>query len=93
MLDGCRILSYFSIFCGKIHVFLVHNFKENPFSFIFVGSPRLLSLRILGSCVEGTKLTAEKKYWGGEEGSSIYRWFLVRGFIYLFLVVSINIIS
>ncbi|KZV48806.1 hypothetical protein F511_09227 [Dorcoceras hygrometricum] len=39
------------------------------------GSPRLLSLQIIGTEVEGTTLTVEKKYWGGEEGQSIYRWF------------------
>ncbi|KAL3616841.1 hypothetical protein CASFOL_039235 [Castilleja foliolosa] len=39
------------------------------------GSPRLLSLQIIGSGVEGTTLSVEKKYWGGEEGESIYRWF------------------
>ncbi|TKY72978.1 187-kDa microtubule-associated protein AIR9 [Spatholobus suberectus] len=38
------------------------------------GSPRLLSLRIVGNAVEGTILRTEKKYWGGEEGDSIYRW-------------------
>ncbi|XP_020271153.1 187-kDa microtubule-associated protein AIR9 [Asparagus officinalis] len=40
------------------------------------GSPRLLSLQILGDCVEGTTLIAEKKYWGGEEGDSVFQWFL-----------------
>ncbi|KAL6500611.1 187-kDa microtubule-associated protein air9 [Orobanche hederae] len=39
------------------------------------GSPRLLSLQIIGTVVEGTALNVEKKYWGGEEGESIYRWF------------------
>ncbi|KAI3455940.1 hypothetical protein Pfo_012603 [Paulownia fortunei] len=39
------------------------------------GSPRLLSLQIIGTAVEGTTLNVEKKYWGGEEGESIYRWF------------------
>ncbi|WMV15560.1 hypothetical protein MTR67_008945 [Solanum verrucosum] len=39
------------------------------------GTPRLLSLRIAGTAVEGTTLSIEKKYWGGEEGDSIYRWF------------------
>ncbi|XP_020974610.1 187-kDa microtubule-associated protein AIR9 isoform X4 [Arachis ipaensis] len=39
------------------------------------GSPRLLSLRIIGNAVEGTMLNVEKKYWGGEEGDSTYRWF------------------
>ncbi|KAH6830710.1 Outer arm dynein light chain 1 protein [Perilla frutescens var. hirtella] len=39
------------------------------------GTPRLLSLQIIGTAVEGTTLNVEKKYWGGEEGDSIYRWF------------------
>ncbi|KAJ7969079.1 187-kDa microtubule-associated protein AIR9-like [Quillaja saponaria] len=39
------------------------------------GSPRLLSLQIVGSAVEGTSLTIDKKYWGGEEGDSVFRWF------------------
>ncbi|XP_073129269.1 187-kDa microtubule-associated protein AIR9 [Henckelia pumila] len=39
------------------------------------GSPRLLSLQIFGTEVEGTTLNVEKRYWGGEEGQSIYRWF------------------
>lgn len=40
------------------------------------GSPRLLSLQILGKGIEGTMLHAEKKYWGGQEGDSVFRWFL-----------------
>ncbi|KAJ6813130.1 187-kDa microtubule-associated protein AIR9 [Iris pallida] len=40
------------------------------------GTPRLLSLQILGEGIEGTTLIAEKKYWGGEEGDSVFRWFL-----------------
>ncbi|KAF8413517.1 hypothetical protein HHK36_001507 [Tetracentron sinense] len=40
------------------------------------GSPRLLFLQILGKAVEGTTLHVEKKYWGGEEGDSAFRWFL-----------------
>ncbi|KAK4399410.1 microtubule-associated protein AIR9 [Sesamum angolense] len=39
------------------------------------GNPRLLSLQINGTAIEGTTLNVEKKYWGGEEGESIYRWF------------------
>ncbi|KAL1560501.1 187-kDa microtubule-associated protein air9 [Salvia divinorum] len=42
------------------------------------GTPRLLSLQITGTGVEGTTLSAEKKYWGGEEGESVYRWFRTR---------------
>ncbi|KAK6923282.1 hypothetical protein RJ641_011586 [Dillenia turbinata] len=36
------------------------------------GSLRLLSLEILGATVEGTVLNVEKKYWGGEEGDSVF---------------------
>ncbi|XP_039006552.1 187-kDa microtubule-associated protein AIR9-like [Hibiscus syriacus] len=39
------------------------------------GSPRLLALQIVGNAVEGTILSVEKKYWGGEEGDSVFRWF------------------
>ncbi|XP_020586552.1 187-kDa microtubule-associated protein AIR9, partial [Phalaenopsis equestris] len=43
---------------------------------VLPGNPRLLSLEIVGEGVEGTTLYAEKKYWGGEEGNSVYHWFL-----------------
>lgn len=39
------------------------------------GSPRLLSLHIVGNAVEGATLCVDKKYWGGEEGNSIFCWF------------------
>ncbi|KDP34944.1 hypothetical protein JCGZ_09232 [Jatropha curcas] len=39
------------------------------------GSPRLLSMQIVGNAVEGTTLSIDKKYWGGEEGDSVFRWF------------------
>ncbi|XP_023003645.1 187-kDa microtubule-associated protein AIR9 [Cucurbita maxima] len=39
------------------------------------GSPRLLSLQIVGSVVEGTVLSVDKSYWGGDEGESVFRWF------------------
>ncbi|KAF7120869.1 hypothetical protein RHSIM_Rhsim13G0119900 [Rhododendron simsii] len=39
------------------------------------GSPRLLSLQIVGTTVEGSTLTVDKKYWGGKEGDSVFRWF------------------
>ncbi|GMI70655.1 AUXIN-INDUCED IN ROOT CULTURES 9 [Hibiscus trionum] len=42
---------------------------------IHPGSPRLLALQIVGNAVEGTILSVEKKYWGGEEGDSVFRWF------------------
>lgn len=42
-----------------------------------LGSPKLLSLKIVGAAVEGTVLSVDKKYWGGEEGDSVFRWFRV----------------
>ncbi|KAL5977389.1 hypothetical protein ACLOJK_021735 [Asimina triloba] len=44
-----------------------------------VGEPRIClgQERILGKAIEGTTLQAEKKYWGGDEGNSIFHWFLV----------------
>ncbi|KAL3522822.1 hypothetical protein ACH5RR_015656 [Cinchona calisaya] len=38
------------------------------------GSPRFLDLQIVGSTIEGTTLNVEKRYWGGEEGESVYCW-------------------
>ncbi|KAI4370946.1 hypothetical protein MLD38_019233 [Melastoma candidum] len=38
------------------------------------GSPRLLSLHIMGHPIEGNMLCVDKQYWGGEEGNSIFRW-------------------
>ncbi|THG04317.1 hypothetical protein TEA_014867 [Camellia sinensis var. sinensis] len=40
-----------------------------------VGSPRLLSLQIIGTAVEGSIMTVDRKYWGGKEGESVFRWF------------------
>ncbi|KAK9696993.1 hypothetical protein RND81_08G008800 [Saponaria officinalis] len=39
------------------------------------GSPRLISLHINGESVEGSTLVADKSYWGGDEGDSVFRWF------------------
>lgn len=39
------------------------------------GSPRLLSLQLAGNAVEGSVLNVDKKYWGGDEGESVFRWF------------------
>lgn len=39
------------------------------------GSPKLLSLEIVGTAMEGTTLVVDKKYWGGVEGDSVFRWF------------------
>ncbi|KAK8918454.1 hypothetical protein KSP39_PZI021232 [Platanthera zijinensis] len=43
---------------------------------VLPGAPMLLFLKIVGEGIEGTALHAEKKYWGGEEGDSVYHWFL-----------------
>jgi len=37
----------------------------------------LLSLQIVGNAIEGATLSVDKKYWGGEEGDSVFRWFRV----------------
>jgi hypothetical protein len=39
------------------------------------GNPSTVSLHVVGALVEGTMLSAEKEYWGGEEGASVFRWF------------------
>ncbi|XP_022035556.1 187-kDa microtubule-associated protein AIR9 isoform X1 [Helianthus annuus] len=39
------------------------------------GNPRLLSLQVVGTAVEGTTIHVNKQYWGGEEGESVFRWF------------------
>lgn len=43
----------------------------------YLGSPKLLSLQIVGNSIEGTELRVNKRYWGGEEGDSVFRWFRV----------------
>lgn len=59
--------------------------------FLVSGSPRLLSLHIVGNAVEGTMLRIEKTYWGGDEGDSIYRWLRVlRISTFLFLPVFVQ---
>ncbi|CAM0905321.1 unnamed protein product [Alopecurus aequalis] len=40
------------------------------------GSPTLLSLELNGEAVEGTTMVANRRYWGGEEGDTIFRWVL-----------------
>ncbi|XP_068657633.1 187-kDa microtubule-associated protein AIR9-like isoform X2 [Aristolochia californica] len=40
------------------------------------GSPRLLSLQIVGEEIEASVLNVYKKYWGGEEGDSVSCWFV-----------------
>lgn len=64
-------------FCVTFLVLILHG----------LGTPRLLSLRIAGTAVEGTTLNVEKKYWGGEEGDSIYRWFRVVKYVFKCLVL------
>ncbi|PKA57004.1 hypothetical protein AXF42_Ash002308 [Apostasia shenzhenica] len=45
---------------------------------VLPGNPKLLVLRLVGEGVEGSTLLAKKKYWGGEEGDSVYRWLLTK---------------
>lgn len=40
------------------------------------GSPTLLSLELSGEAIEGTAMVANRRYWGGEEGDTIFRWVL-----------------
>ncbi|XP_062189872.1 187-kDa microtubule-associated protein AIR9-like [Phragmites australis] len=40
------------------------------------GMPTLLSLELIGEAIEGTTMVANKIYWGGEEGDTIFRWIL-----------------
>ncbi|CAM6096301.1 unnamed protein product [Calypogeia fissa] len=42
------------------------------------GPPRLTSIQIEGSAIEGEELFVEKEYWGGEEGDSRLQWYLTR---------------
>lgn len=42
------------------------------------GSPKLLSLHIVGEPIEGSELQVGKEYWGGEEGICKVQWFLTR---------------
>eukprot|EP00250_Pteridium_aquilinum_P019691 c24537_g1_i1 orf=188-5938(+) len=39
------------------------------------GTPKLLSLQVLGDPIEGAELLVEKTYWGGIEGFSRIQWF------------------
>jgi hypothetical protein len=41
------------------------------------GMPTLLSLEVTGDAIEGTTMFASKRYWGGEEGDTMFRWILV----------------
>lgn len=45
---------------------------------IHAGSPKLLSLHILGEPMEGYELQVGKEYWGGEEGICKVQWFVTR---------------
>lgn len=40
------------------------------------GMPTLLSLEVTGDAIEGTTMFASKRYWGGEEGDTMFRWIL-----------------
>lgn len=55
---------------------------------LFSGSPRLLSLQIVGTMVEGSTLAVDKKYWGGKEGDSVFRWFRVSPFESIYVHLS-----
>lgn len=37
----------------------------------------LLSLELTGEAIEGRTLVANRRYWGGEEGDTTFRWILV----------------
>ncbi|KAH9610756.1 hypothetical protein KSS87_003287, partial [Heliosperma pusillum] len=39
------------------------------------GTPRLTFLQVSGKSIEGSTLIADKIYWGGDEGDSVFRWF------------------
>ncbi|GBG65468.1 hypothetical protein CBR_g51063 [Chara braunii] len=39
--------------------------------------PTITSLRVRGNAIEGAELVAEKEYFGGHEGDSVYQWFMV----------------
>jgi hypothetical protein len=41
------------------------------------GRPTILSLELTGEAIEGTTMVASRRYWGGEEGETIFRWILV----------------
>lgn len=45
---------------------------------IHAGTPKLLSLHILGEPMEGHELQVGKEYWGGEEGICKVQWFVTR---------------
>nr|CAB3455681.1 unnamed protein product [Digitaria exilis] len=40
------------------------------------GMPTLLSLEVTGEAIEGTTMVASKRYWGGEEGDTMFCWIL-----------------
>ncbi|KAL6880549.1 hypothetical protein ACP4OV_012114 [Aristida adscensionis] len=43
---------------------------------VMPGMPTLLSLELTGEAIEGTTMVANRKYWGGEEGDTIFHWIL-----------------
>lgn len=82
------MLSFFTHICILVDIELILAFFSLHVISL-LGSPRLLSLQIIGTAVEGTTLNVEKKYWGGEEGESIYRWFRVFDFIWSIISISV----
>uniref|UniRef100_A0A453BMY7 Ig-like domain-containing protein n=1 Tax=Aegilops tauschii subsp. strangulata TaxID=200361 RepID=A0A453BMY7_AEGTS len=40
------------------------------------GNPTVLSLELNGEAIEGTTMVANRRYWGGEEGDTVFRWVL-----------------
>uniref|UniRef100_A0A0D9WVG8 Ig-like domain-containing protein n=1 Tax=Leersia perrieri TaxID=77586 RepID=A0A0D9WVG8_9ORYZ len=40
------------------------------------GTPTLLSFELTGEAIEGTTMVTKRRYWGGEEGETIFRWIL-----------------
>ncbi|KAK3126367.1 hypothetical protein QOZ80_7AG0555520 [Eleusine coracana subsp. coracana] len=43
---------------------------------VTAGIPTLLSLELTGKAIEGKTLVANRRYWGGLEGDTIFRWML-----------------
>lgn len=65
----------FIVYCTSV---FCDNMLLTIYGFVWsLGNPRAVSLQVVGAAVEGTVLSAEKEYWGGEEGASVFRWFRV----------------
>ncbi|KAF7138111.1 hypothetical protein RHSIM_Rhsim07G0133800 [Rhododendron simsii] len=50
--------------------------------------PLALVFHFCSTTVEGSTLTVDKKYWGGKEGNSVFRWFRVSPFESIFSHLS-----